>query len=307
MPIVGIDLGTTNSCVAVIEGGSPVVIPNEEGSRTTPSVVAFTEDRSRFVGAVAKRQAVVNPLNTIFGVKRLVGRRYDAAEVAKARQFSPYQIIGSASEDAWVEVDGKGYSPQEISAIILTKMKQIAEEYLGHEIDEAVITVPAHFNDRQRQATKDAGRIAGFNVRRIINEPTAAALAYGLDKKTNQKVAVFDLGGGTFDITILEIANGVFEVKSTSGDTFLGGDDFDQKLVEFVIEDFIKKHGIDLRVDKMALQRIREACEKAKHELSSLFETNINLPFIAVDSSGPKHLNVKITRTQLEELVADLI
>ena len=307
MPIVGIDLGTTNSCVAVIEGGSPVVIPNEEGSRTTPSVVAFTEDGSRFAGAVAKRQAVVNPLNTIFGVKRLVGRRHDAPEVVKAMQFSPYYIIASESDDAWVEVDGKGYSPQEISAIILTKMKQIAEEYLGHEIDEAVITVPAHFNDRQRQATKDAGRIAGFNVRRIINEPTAAALAYGLDKKTNQKVAVFDLGGGTFDITILEIANGVFEVKSTSGDTFLGGDDFDQKLVEFVIEDFIKKHGIDLRVDKMALQRIREACEKAKHELSSLFETNINLPFIAVDASGPKHLNVKITRTQLEELVGDLI
>jgi molecular chaperone DnaK len=307
MPIVGIDLGTTNSCVAVIEGGSPVVIPNEEGSRTTPSVVAFTEDGSRFAGAVAKRQAVVNPLNTIFGVKRLVGRRYDAPEVVKAMQFSPYHIVASESDDAWVEVEGKGYSPQEISAIILAKMKQIAEEYLGHEIDEAVITVPAHFNDRQRQATKDAGRIAGFNVRRIINEPTAAALAYGLDKKANQKVAVFDLGGGTFDITILEIANGVFEVKSTSGDTFLGGDDFDQKLVEFVIEDFIKKHGIDLRVDKMALQRIREACEKAKHELSSLFETNINLPFIAVDASGPKHLNVRITRAQLEELVGDLI
>ncbi len=307
MPIVGIDLGTTNSCVAVIEGGSPVVIPNEEGSRTTPSVVAFTEDGSRFAGAVAKRQAVVNPLNTIFGVKRLIGRRYDAPEVVKARQYAPYNITSSSSDDAWVEVNGKGYSPQEISAIILTKMKQIAEEYLGHEVDEAVITVPAHFNDRQRQATKDAGRIAGFNVRRIINEPTAAALAYGLDKKGNQRVAVFDLGGGTFDITVLEIANGVFEVKSTSGDTFLGGDDFDQKLVEFAIEDFKKKNGIDLRVDKMALQRIREACEKAKHELSSIQETNINLPFIAVDTSGPKHLNVKITRSELEELVDDLI
>lgn len=307
MPIVGIDLGTTNSCVAVIEGGSPVVIPNEEGSRTTPSVVAFTEDGSRFAGAVAKRQAVVNPLNTIFGVKRLIGRRYDAPEVVKARQYAPYNITSSSSDDAWVEVNGKGYSPQEISAIILTKMKQIAEEYLGHEVDEAVITVPAHFNDRQRQATKDAGRIAGFNVRRIINEPTAAALAYGLDKKGNQRVAVFDLGGGTFDITVLEIANGVFEVKSTSGDTFLGGDDFDQKLVEFAIEDFKKKNGIDLRVDKMALQRIREACEKAKHELSSILETNINLPFIAVDTSGPKHLNVKITRSELEELVDDLI
>jgi len=307
MPIVGIDLGTTNSCVAVIEGGTPVVIPNEEGSRTTPSVVAFTEDGSRFAGAVAKRQAVVNPLNTIFGVKRLIGRRYDAPEVVKAKHFAPYTITASPSDDAWVEVNERVYSPQEISAIILTKMKQIAEEYLGHEVDEAVITVPAHFNDRQRQATKDAGRIAGFNVRRIINEPTAAALAYGLDKKDNQRVAVFDLGGGTFDITILEIANGVFEVKSTSGDTFLGGDDFDQKLVEFVIEDFKKKHGIDLRVDKMALQRIREACEKAKHELSSVLETNINLPFIAVDASGPKHLNVKITRAELEELVADLI
>jgi molecular chaperone DnaK len=227
--------------------------------------------------------------------------------VVKARQYAPYNITSSSSDDAWVEVNGKGYSPQEISAIILTKMKQIAEEYLGHEVDEAVITVPAHFNDRQRQATKDAGRIAGFNVRRIINEPTAAALAYGLDKKGNQRVAVFDLGGGTFDITVLEIANGVFEVKSTSGDTFLGGDDFDQKLVEFAIEDFKKKNGIDLRVDKMALQRIREACEKAKHELSSILETNINLPFIAVDTSGPKHLNVKITRSELEELVDDLI
>jgi molecular chaperone DnaK len=307
MPIVGIDLGTTNSCVAVIEGGTPVVIPNEEGSRTTPSVVAFTEDGSRFAGAVAKRQAVVNPLNTIFGVKRLIGRRYDAPEVVKAKQFAPYVITPGPSDDAWVEVNGRVYSPQEISAIILTKMKQIAEEYLGHEVDEAVITVPAHFNDRQRQATKDAGRIAGFNVRRIINEPTAAALAYGLDKKGNQRVAVFDLGGGTFDITILEIANGVFEVKSTSGDTFLGGDDFDQRLVEFVIEDFKKKYGIDLRVDKMALQRIREACEKAKHELSSVLETSINLPFIAVDASGPKHLNVRITRAELEGLVADLI
>ncbi len=307
MTIVGIDLGTTNSCVAVIEGEEPIVIPNEEGSRITPSVVAFTEDSGRFVGAVAKRQAVVNPLNTIYAVKRLIGRRYSSAEVQRAKELVSYDIASSQSEDAWVEINGNKYSPQEISAVILTKMKRIAEEYLGYEINEAVITVPAYFNDRQRQATKDAGRIAGFNVRRIINEPTAAALAYGLDKKKNIKVAVFDLGGGTFDITILQIAEGVFEVKSTSGDTFLGGEDFDQRLVEFVLEEFKRQHGIDLRVDRMALQRIREASEKAKHELSSLFETNINLPFIAVDSGGPKHLNVKVTRARFEELVSDLI
>ena len=307
MPIVGIDLGTTNSCVSIIEGGSPVVIPNDEGSRITPSVVAFTDDGSRFAGAVAKRQAVVNPRSTIFGVKRLVGRKINSPEIDKAKEFAPYEIISNENEDAWVEVNDKQYSPQEISSIILMKMKNIAEEYLGYEVDEAVITVPAHFNDSQRQATKDAGRIAGFNVRRIINEPTAAALAYGFDKKENQKVAVFDLGGGTFDISILEINNGVFEVKATSGDTFLGGDDFDQKLINLVIEDFQNQHSIDLKTDKMALQRIREASEKAKHELSSLLETNINLPFVAVDTSGPQHLNIKINRDQFEQMVADLI
>ena len=307
MPIVGIDLGTTNSCVSIIEGGSPVVIPNDEGSRITPSVVAFTDDGSRFAGAVAKRQAVVNPRSTIFGVKRLVGRKIGSPEVDKAKEFAPYDIISNENNDAWVQVNENKYSPQEISSIILMKMKNIAEEYLGYEVDEAVITVPAHFNDSQRQATKDAGRIAGFNVRRIINEPTAAALAYGFDKKENQKVAVFDLGGGTFDISVLEINNGVFEVKATSGDTFLGGDDFDQKLINLVIEDFQNQHGIDLRADKMALQRIREASEKAKHELSSLLETNINLPFVAVDTSGPQHLNLKVDRPQFEQMVADLI
>lgn len=307
MAIVGIDLGTTNSCVAIIEGGSPVVIPNEEGSRVTPSVVAFTEDNTRFAGAVAKRQAVVNPTTTIFGVKRLIGRRFDAPEVEKARGFAPYGIIATESGDAWIETNSRTYSPQEISSIVLSKMRQVAEEYLGYEVTDAVITVPAHFNDLQRQATKDAGRIAGLNVKRIINEPTAAALAYGFDKIDNRRIAVFDLGGGTFDITILEIANGVFEVKSTSGDTFLGGDDFDQKLIELVLEDFKSQYEIDLREDKMALQRIRETCEKAKHELSSLEETTINLPFIAVDQTGPKHLNYRVTREQFETLVADLI
>lgn len=307
MPIVGIDLGTTNSCVSIIEGGTPVVIPNDEGSRITPSVVAFTDEGSRFAGAAAKRQAVVNPISTIFGIKRLVGRKWGSPEVNKAIELAPYEIISNDSDDAWVEVSNKTYSPQEISSIILIKMKQIAEEYLGYEVDEAVITVPAHFNDTQRQATKDAGRIAGFNVRRIINEPTAAALAYGFDKRENQKVAVFDLGGGTFDISILEINNGIFEVKATSGDTFLGGDDFDLKLINLIINDFQKRHGIDLRQDKMALQRIREASEKAKHELSSLLETNINLPFVAVDNDGPQHLNMKITRRQFEEMVGDLI
>ena len=307
MAIVGIDLGTTNSCVAIIEGGSPVAIPNEEGSRVTPSVVAFTEDNSKFAGAVAKRQGVVNPTTTIFGVKRLIGRRSDSPEVRKAMEFAPYSIVPNDSGDAWIEINSRTYSPQEISSIVLSKMKQVAEEYLGYEVTDAVITVPAHFNDLQRQATKDAGRIAGLNVKRIINEPTAAALAYGFDKIGDRRIAVFDLGGGTFDITILEIANGVFEVKSTSGDTFLGGDDFDQKLVELVLEDFKKQHDIDLREDKMALQRIRETCEKSKHELSSVEETTINLPFIAVDQSGPKHLNYKITRQEFEALVSDLI
>ncbi len=307
MAIVGIDLGTTNSCVAIIEGGSPVVIPNEEGSRVTPSVVAFTEDNCRFAGAVAKRQAVVNPTTTIFGVKRLIGRRFDSPEVQKAKGFAPYDIVPNESGDAWLETNARTYSPQEISSIVLLKMKQVAEEYLGYDVTDAVITVPAHFNDLQRQATKDAGRIAGLNVRRIINEPTAAALAYGFDRIENKRIAVFDLGGGTFDITILEIANGVFEVKSTSGDTFLGGDDFDQMLIELVLEDFKKQHEIDLRDDKMALQRIRETCEKAKHELSSIDETTINLPFIAVDQTGPKHLNYKITRDEFVHLVQELV
>lgn len=307
MAIVGIDLGTTNSCVALIEGGSPVVIPNEEGSRVTPSVVAFTEDNTRFAGAVAKRQAVVNPTTTIFGVKRLIGRRFESPEVQKAMDFAPFGIVNTESGDAWIEINSRTYSPQEISSIVLAKMKQVAEEYLGYEVHDAVVTVPAHFNDLQRQATKDAGKIAGFNVKRIINEPTAAALAYGFDKIDNKRIAVFDLGGGTFDITILEIANGVFEVKSTSGDTFLGGDDFDQKLIELAINDFKKQYEIDLKEDKMALQRIRETSEKAKHELSSLEETTINLPFIAVDQSGPKHLNYQISRAEFEALVSDLI
>ncbi|MCH8029989.1 MAG: molecular chaperone DnaK [Candidatus Dadabacteria bacterium] len=307
MAIVGIDLGTTNSCVALVEAEGPIVIPNEEGSRTTPSVVAFTEDGSRFAGAVAKRQATVNPLSTISAVKRLIGRRIDTPEVLKAKQMSSYEIVPSESGDAWAKVGDKSLSPEEISGIILTKMKQIAEEFLGYEVNEAVITVPAHFNDRQRQATKDAGKIAGLNVKRIINEPTAAALAYGMDRKANLRVAVFDLGGGTFDISILEMANGVFDVKATSGDTFLGGEDFDLRMVEYVLEEFKKEHDTDLQSDRMALQRIREAVEKAKHELSSVVETNINLPFIAVDSEGPKHLNVTINRAKFEELVNDLI
>jgi len=307
LAIVGIDLGTTNSCISIIEQNEPVVIPNEEGSRTSPSVVAFTEDNSRIAGAVAKRQALVNPLNTVFAVKRLIGRKIDSGEVKKSIEISPFTIVSNTNGDAWVEVNGNRYSPQEISSNILTKMKIIAEEYLGYEVNEAVITVPAHFNDIQRQATKDSGKIAGLEVKRIINEPTAAALAYGMENKKNQKIAVFDLGGGTFDFTILEIANGVFDVKATSGDTYLGGDDFDQRIIEHVVEVFKTKNNIDLKEDKMALQRIREACEKAKHELSSLEETNINLPFIAVDSTGPKHLNLKLTRAELEKLVDDLI
>ena len=307
MAIVGIDLGTTNSCISIIEQNEPVVIPNEEGSRTSPSVVAFTEDNSRIAGAVAKRQALVNPLNTVFAVKRLIGRKIDSGEVKKSIEISPFTIVSNTNGDAWVEVNGYRYSPQEISSNILTKMKIIAEEYLGYEVNEAVITVPAHFNDIQRQATKDSGKIAGLEVKRIINEPTAAALAYGMENKENQKIAVFDLGGGTFDFTILEIANGVFDVKATSGDTYLGGDDFDQRIIEHIVEVFKTKNNIDLKEDKMALQRIREACEKAKHELSSLEETNINLPFIAVDSTGPKHLNLKLTRAELEKLVDDLI
>lgn len=305
--VIGIDLGTTNSCVAVMEGGSPTVIANSEGSRTTPSVVAMTESGERLVGQVAKRQAITNPKNTIFAVKRLIGRKYDSAEVGKARKVLPYEITEAQNGDAWVRLRGEPKSPQEISAMILTKMKQTAEDYLGEKITDAVITVPAYFDDAQRQATKDAGRIAGLNVLRIINEPTAASLAYGLEKKNEKLIAVFDLGGGTFDISILELGDGVFEVKSTNGDTFLGGEDFDLKIVDWIADEFRKDQGIDLRNDTMALQRLKEAAEKAKHELSTAFETDINLPFITADASGPKHLNMKISRGKLESLCSDLL
>ncbi|HDG97755.1 MAG: molecular chaperone DnaK [Deltaproteobacteria bacterium] len=305
--IIGIDLGTTNSCVAVMEGGDPVVIANAEGSRTTPSMVAFTDSGERLVGQAAKRQAVTNPENTIFGVKRLIGRKYDSKEVQEDIKVLPYKIVKAPNGDAWVHVKGKGYSPSEISAMILQKMKQTAEDYLGEKVTEAVITVPAYFNDSQRQATKDAGRIAGLKVERIINEPTAAALAYGLDKKGDRKIAVFDLGGGTFDISILEIGEGVFEVKSTNGDTHLGGEDFDLRIIDYLADEFMKDQGIDLRKDRMALQRLKEAAEKAKCELSGAMETDINLPFITADASGPKHLNMKLTRAKLEALVDDLI
>ena len=305
--VIGIDLGTTNSCVAIMEGGEPKVLTNAEGGRTTPSVVAFTDKGERLVGMLAKRQAVTNPENTIFAVKRLIGRKFNDPEVQKSREIMPYKIVEGPNGDAYVEVQGKKYSPAEISAMILTKMKQTAEDYLGEEVKEAVITVPAYFNDSQRQATKDAGRIAGLDVLRIINEPTAAALAYGLDKKKEEKVAVFDLGGGTFDISILEIGEGVFEVKSTNGDTFLGGEDFDLRIVDWLAEEFKKETGIDLKQDRMALQRLKEAAEKAKCELSTTQETEINLPFITADASGPKHLVKKLTRAKLEALVADLI
>ncbi|GAB4262642.1 MAG: molecular chaperone DnaK [Deferrisomatales bacterium] len=305
--IIGIDLGTTNSCVAIVEGGDPVVIPNPEGSRTTPSMVAITEDGERLVGQAAKRQAVTNPHNTVFAIKRLIGRKYTDPEVEKDKKMVPYKIVEGTGGDAWVEVRGKKYSPAEISAWILQKMKQTAEEYLGEEVKEAVITVPAYFNDSQRQATKDAGRIAGLEVKRIINEPTAASLAYGLDKKGEKKIAVFDLGGGTFDISILEIGEGVFEVKSTNGDTFLGGEDFDKRIIDYLADEFKKEQGIDLRNDSMALQRLKEAAEKAKMELSSTMETTVNLPFITADQTGPKHLNIRLTRSKLEQLVADLI
>ncbi|GIW40555.1 MAG: chaperone protein DnaK [Candidatus Binatia bacterium] len=305
--VVGIDLGTTNSCVAVMEGGEVKVIANSEGGRTTPSVVAFTESGERLVGQIAKRQAITNPQNTIFAVKRLIGRRYDDPEVQKAIKVLPYKIVRADNGDAWVEVRGKKYSPAEISAFILQKMKQTAEDYLGEKVTEAVITVPAYFNDSQRQATKDAGRIAGLNVLRIINEPTAAALAYGLDKKKDEKIAVFDLGGGTFDISILEIGDGVFEVKATNGDTFLGGEDFDQRIIDYLADEFKKDQGIDLRNDRMALQRLKEAAEKAKCELSTTMETEINLPFITADQTGPKHLTMKLTRAKLEALCADLL
>jgi molecular chaperone DnaK len=305
--VIGIDLGTTNSCVAIMESGDPNVLANAEGSRTTPSVVAFTDSGERLVGQIARRQAITNPENTIFAVKRLIGRRSDDPLVQKAAKVLPYKIIRNDNGDAWVEIRGKQYSPAEISAFILQKMKQTAEDYLGEKVLEAVITVPAYFNDSQRQATKDAGRIAGLNVLRIINEPTAASLAYGLDKKKDEKIAVFDLGGGTFDISILELGDGVFEVKSTNGDTFLGGEDFDQRIMDYLADEFRKDQGIDLRKDRMALQRLKEAAEKAKCELSSAMETDINLPFITADQQGPKHLNMKLTRSKLEALCADLI
>ncbi|MFZ0398718.1 MAG: molecular chaperone DnaK [Methyloceanibacter sp.] len=306
--VIGIDLGTTNSCVAVMEGKNPKVIENAEGMRTTPSMVAFTEDQERLVGLPAKRQAVTNPENTFFAIKRLIGRRYDDPMVEKDKGLVPYKIVRADNGDAWVESRGKKYSPSQISAFILQKMKETAEAYLGEKVEQAVITVPAYFNDAQRQATKDAGKIAGLEVLRIINEPTAAALAYGLDKKTGSKtIAVYDLGGGTFDISILEIGDGVFEVKSTNGDTFLGGEDFDMRLVDYLANEFKKESGIDLRSDKLALQRLKEAAEKAKIELSSTTQTEINLPFITADKSGPKHLTMKLTRAKLESLVDDLI
>ena len=305
--VIGIDLGTTNSCVAVMEGGDPVVIANAEGSRTTPSIVAFTDKGERLVGQIAKRQAITNPDNTIFAVKRLIGRKFDSAEVQKDTKVLPYKIAKASNGDAHVSVRDKDYSPAEISSMILQKMRQTAEDYLGEKISEAVITVPAYFNDSQRQATKDAGRIAGLEVLRIINEPTAASLAYGLDKKADKKIAVFDLGGGTFDISILEIGEGVFEVKATNGDTHLGGEDFDLRVVDYLADEFKKDQGIDLRNDKMALQRLKEAAEKAKMELSSSTETDINLPFITADASGPKHLNIKLSRSKMESLVDDLI
>ena len=305
--VIGIDLGTTNSCVAVMEGSNPKVIENSEGARTTPSMVGFTKDGERLVGQSSKRQAVTNPEGTLFAVKRLIGRRYDDPMVGKDKNLVPFKIIKADNGDAWVEVDNKKYSPSEVSAMILTKMKETAESYLGEKVTQAVITVPAYFNDSQRQATKDAGKIAGLEVLRIINEPTAAALAYGLDKKNTGTIAVYDLGGGTFDISVLEIGDGVFEVKSTNGDTFLGGEDFDMRLVDFLADEFKKEQGIDLRKDKLALQRLKEAAEKAKIELSSATQTEINLPFITADASGPKHFTLKLTRARFEALVDDLI
>jgi molecular chaperone DnaK len=305
--IIGIDLGTTNSCVAVMDGKDPKVIENSEGVRTTPSMVAFGEDSERITGLPAKRQAVTNPENTLFAVKRLMGRRFDDPMVKKDKDLVPFNIVKAENGDAWVEARSEKYSPSQISAFILQKMKETAESYLGENVTQAVITVPAYFNDAQRQATKDAGKIAGLEVLRIINEPTAAALAYGLDRKDGQTIAVYDLGGGTFDISILEIGDGVFEVKSTNGDTFLGGEDFDTRLVNYLADEFKKDQGVDLLKDKLALQRLKEAAEKAKIELSSTTQTEINLPFITADQSGPKHLNIKLTRAKFETLVADLI
>ncbi len=306
--IIGIDLGTTNSCVAVLEGSEPKVIPNAEGGNTTPSVVAFTPSGEKLVGQAAKRQAITNPDKTIFEAKRLIGRKFSSKEVQEFIKVAPFKIFEAKNGDAWVKVGDREYSPQEISALVLQKMKKTAEDYLGEPVTEAVVTVPAYFNDAQRQATKDAGRIAGLDVKRIINEPTSAALAYGLDKGGKEHtVAVFDLGGGTFDISILELGDGVFEVKATNGDTFLGGGNFDQRIIDWLADEFKKESTIDLRKDKMALQRLKEAAEKAKHELSSAMETEINLPFITADASGPKHLNIKLSRAKLEALVADLI
>jgi len=305
--IIGIDLGTTNSCVAIMSGGDPTVIANSEGARTTPSVVGITDKEDRLVGQIAKRQAITNPENTIYSVKRLMGRRFSAPEVQNALKRLPYKVIQAENGDAHVEIRGKQYSPPQVSAMILQKMKQTAEDYLGEKVTDAVITVPAYFDDSQRQATKDAGQIAGLNVLRIINEPTSASLAYGLDKKKDERIAVYDLGGGTFDISILEIGDGVFEVKSTNGDTFLGGDDFDLRIIDWLVDEFKKDQGIDLRNDRMALQRLKEAAERAKIELSSSQETEINLPFITADASGPKHLVLKLSRSKLEQLVGDLI
>ncbi len=305
--VIGIDLGTTNSCVAVMEGGEPVVIPNAEGARTTPSVVAVNKSGERLVGEVAKRQAVTNPENTVYSIKRFMGRKFDDPEVDRDKRLVPYKVVRANNGDAWVEMQGKQYSPPEISAMILQKLKTDAEAYLGERVTEAVITVPAYFNDSQRHATKAAGQIAGLNVLRIINEPTAASLAYGLDKKHDERIAVYDLGGGTFDISILELGEGVFEVKSTNGDTHLGGDDFDQRIINWLADEFRRENGIDLRQDRMALQRLKEAAEKAKRELSSSMSTEINLPFITADASGPKHLNVTLTRSKLEQLVEELV
>ena len=305
--VIGIDLGTTNSCVAVMEGSNAKVIENSEGARTTPSVVAFSENNETLVGQSAKRQAVTNPENTLFAIKRLIGRSFDDEKINKDKELVPYKIVKSDKGDAWVNASGKDYAPSQISAYILQKMKETAESHLGQKVSQAVITVPAYFNDAQRQATKDAGKIAGLEVLRIINEPTAASLSYGLDKKETGTIVVYDLGGGTFDVSVLEIGDGVFEVKSTNGDTFLGGEDFDARIVDFLADEFKKENTVDLKTDKLALQRLREASEKAKIELSSTAETEINLPFITADASGPKHLTIKLTRAKYESLVEDLV
>ncbi|MBU1160912.1 MAG: molecular chaperone DnaK, partial [Proteobacteria bacterium] len=305
--IIGIDLGTTNSCVSIMEAGEPKVITNAEGGRTTPSIVAVTDRGERLVGQIAKRQAITNPENTVFGIKRLIGRKYDSIEVQKDIKILPFKIEKAANGDVRINLKGKHYSPAEISSYILANIKKSAEDYLGEKLTDAVITVPAYFNDSQRQATKDAGKIAGLNVLRIINEPTAASLAYGLDRNNEEKIVVFDLGGGTFDVSILEVGDGVFEVKATNGDTHLGGEDFDLRMVDYLADEFKKDQGIDLRKDTMALQRLKEAAEKAKMELSSSMETDVNLPFITADASGPKHLNIRITRAKLEALISDLL